>query len=315
MRINPTSQSGVEQTRAAGDARENSPRGGGPDAEAFARQLSQAALSASTSVPDVDADDWPLEGDPDVDALRVTWPGPLVAGGFAQAGGVLDAVFRQAAEEARARVRHDEVFVTADPARFRIEQPYADPDLLTSGAVGENFEAAASPVSGGLRAFDAATAAEPGAAPPPNDPPPVESARTLIEAAVAASGRVERPAVEAGAPDFARSNEFIVADREAFVASAHSIRGALEENVLRDGAALSVTDVLSADLERAADELPASEASIGAMIDGLFAGLRGVQIAPEQRGGMIVEAREQAQQKIRDIARSIAPGRKSDQSG
>lgn len=266
----------------------------GDDDKAFAGRLAQAAPgsmapsnpgSACPDKPGAGANDWPLVANgAGAPAPRPSSPspsqGPLVAAAQPPANPGLRAIFQQAADAALSRVGHGEAFRAPPPAAAF---PAAPPATVAPRVPSEP-------------------------APRPVDPRPVDTRpvdpRVAIDEAIRAGGGASAQGAFGGpaAPSAAE----ISPGADALAATAQSIRESMQANIARDAAFLSVSDVMRADLERAAAELAMADARIGAMLDDAAGG---AAIDPKERDDMIAKAREQAQQKIRDIAKALDPAR------
>lgn len=132
--------------------------------------------------------------------------------------------------------------------------------------------------------------------------PPVDPGAAIAEA-IRAGAEATRETFGGGSAP-APSGGPISPGAEAIAASERSVRDIMEANIARDASVVPASDMIRADLERAANEMILADARIGAMLDGA---MQGTSVDPLERGELIAKAREQAQQKMRDIARALAP--------
>lgn len=132
--------------------------------------------------------------------------------------------------------------------------------------------------------------------------PPVDPGAAIGEAIRAGAEATRETFGVGSAPAAATGPDLSGAD--ALAASARSVRDIMEANIARDASVVPASDMIRADLERAANEMILADARIGAMLDGA---MQGTSVDPLERGELIAKAREQAQQKMRDIARALAP--------
>lgn len=266
------------------------------DAEAFAQRISAGEKAPCAPTPQCGGhDDWPLVAQPGSGGRTSTLNpgrGAPVSAGAPQDGSALAGIFRQAADEALARVPHNEAFVRPPPLDFPMPQIPANPLQI---GVGGSGAAQPGPLArsiwrdepqgerrGATQYAAPYVRAEPGgglAAPAPMGLPP---------AAAFAGGSPISPR-----PD-------------ALAASSEAIRAAMEANIERDGAALSVKNVMRAELEQAAEQIAIADPRIGHMVDDM---MKDAPFDPGRRADMIAEARDQAKQKLLDIAKVLDPAR------